>query len=153
MQLLSKVFENGKSIPSKYTCDGEDVSPPLEINEVGSKAESLALVCDDPDAPGQTFDHWVIWNISADIESIPEGVPTEEKVNSLEGAIQGKNDFNEIGYRGPCPPAGPEHRYRFKLYALDTELDLSPGATKADLEEAIDGHVIEEAGLTGKYGR
>lgn len=153
MKLSSSAFENGKEIPAKYTCDGEDVSPPLSVEEADSGAESLALVVDDPDAPGGVFDHWIIWNISADTDSIPEGIPTDEVVESLDGAIQGKNDFGAIGYRGPCPPRGPAHRYRFKLYALDTTLDLKPGSSKGELEKLIEEHVIEEVGLTGKYAR
>ncbi|KXB04626.1 hypothetical protein AKJ48_01950 [candidate division MSBL1 archaeon SCGC-AAA261O19] len=153
MKLSSSAFENGKEIPSKYTCEGDDVSPPLSIEEVDPGTESLALVVDDPDAPGRVFDHWIIWNIPADADSIPEGVPPDEIVESLDGAIQGRNDFGAIGYRGPCPPEGPAHRYRFKLYALDTTLDLKPGSSKEELEAAVEGHVIGEVGLAGKYAR
>ncbi|KXA99895.1 hypothetical protein AKJ42_02250 [candidate division MSBL1 archaeon SCGC-AAA261C02] len=153
MKLSSSAFENGKEIPSKYTCEGDDVSPPLSIEEVDPGTESLALVVDDPDAPGRVFDHWIIWNIPADADSIPEGVPPDEIVESLDGAIQGRNDFGAIGYRGPCPPGGPAHRYRFKLYALDTTLDLKPGSSKEELEAAVEGHVIGEVGLAGKYAR
>lgn len=153
MRLLSDAFKDGGKIPSKFTCDDEDVSPPLSISGVSSEAESLALVVDDPDAPGRVFDHWVIWNIPTDVKTIPEGIPTDRKVESLGGAVQGRNDFGEIGYRGPCPPRGPAHRYRFKLYALDTALDLKARSTKKELESAMEGHIIGKAGLTGKYGR
>lgn len=153
MKLSSDAFEDNGRIPSEFTCDGDDVSPPLSIDGVDAKAKSLALVVDDPDAPGGTFDHWLIWNVPADVDTIPEGVPAEESVESLGGAVQGRNGFGAIGYRGPCPPGGPEHKYRFKLYALDTTLDLKPGSSKSVLEAAIEDHIIEEVGLTGKYGR
>ena len=153
MELSSGAFKDGGKIPSRFTCDGEDLSPPLKIKGVGAKAKSLALVVDDPDAPVGVFDHWLIWNIPADTSSIPEGVPREKSVGSISGARQGRNGFGGIGYRGPCPPGGPAHRYRFKLYALDKMLDLGPGASKAELEKAMEGHVIEKADLTGRYGR
>lgn len=152
MELSSEAFEDGGNIPSKFTCDGKDVSPPLSLSEIPGAAASLALVVDDPDAPGGVFDHWVIWNISPDVGSIPEGVTADKSVESL-GANQGRNDFGEIGYRGPCPPPGPAHRYRFKLYALDDKLDLEPGSTKRELESAMEEHIVAEADLIGNYGR
>ena len=153
MEVSSGAFKDGGKIPSRFTCDGEDVSPPLKIKGVSTKTKSLALVMDDPDAPIGVFDHWLIWNIPADTTSIPEGVPREKSVGSVGGARQGRNGFGGIGYRGPCPPGGPAHRYRFKLYALDTMLDLGPGASKAELERAMEGHIVEKAELTGRYGR
>lgn len=153
MNLTSQVFEDGGKIPPKYTCDGEDVSPPLSISDVPSEARSLALVVDDPDAPGNVFDHWIVWNIPPGATIIPENVPREEKVESLGGINQGKNDFGEIGYRGPCPPSGPSHGYRFKLYALNIELDLKPGMLKEDLEREMEGYVIDEDGIVGNYER
>lgn len=153
MKLSSDAFDDGGSIPSKFTCDGEDISPPLSISEIDKKTNSLALVVDDPDAPGGTFDHWLIWNISADINSIPQGVPTEDLIKELGGANQGKNDFGQIGYRGPCPPTGPSHRYRFKLYALNDVLELESGASKRDLENAMEDHILQKADLTGTYKR
>ncbi|KXA90331.1 hypothetical protein AKJ57_04210 [candidate division MSBL1 archaeon SCGC-AAA259A05] len=153
MKISSSAFGDGEEVPVKYTCDGEDVSPPLSIGDVPSEAESLAMVVDDPDAPGGVFDHWIIWNISPDADSIPEGVPTEGVVGSLEGARQGQNGFGEIGYRGPCPPPGPPHNYRFKIYALDAEIDLKPGIAKEDLEREIRGHVLGEDQIVGVYGR
>lgn len=153
MKISSQAFENEGEIPSKYTCDGDDISPPLSVTDVPSEAESLALVCDDPDAPGGVFDHWVIWNIPADVESIQENIPKEEKVDSLSGAIQGLNSFREIGYRGPCPPAGPSHKYRFKLYALESKIDLNSGMQKKDLEREIEGRIVSKDTLVGVYGR
>lgn len=153
MEILSQAFEDGESIPAKYTCDGEDVSPPLQVSEVPADAETLALIVDDPDAPGGVFDHWIIWEIPADVGEIPEDVPSSEKVGSLGGALQGRNGFNEIGYRGPCPPGGPDHNYRFKLYALDKGLDLDPGIRKEDLEMKMEEHVLAEDQLVGIYGR
>ncbi len=139
------------TFPKKYTCDGEDVSPPIEISGVGQKAKSLAIIMDDPDAPMGIFTHWVIWNIPANTSRLPEGIPPLEKVKEL-NAVQGKNDFGKIGYAGPCPPSGV-HRYRVKVYALDTFLDLEPGSTKKDLEEAMKGHILQFGEATATYGR
>lgn len=152
MELSSDAFEDGGVIPSKYTCDGKDVSPPLSISEVGA-AKSLALIVDDPDAPGGVFVHWLIWNIPADVDLIPEGVPSGKSVDELGGAKQGRNDFGQIGYGGPCPPSGSTHKYRFKLYALDDVLDLDPGASKDELGRAMEGHVVTRADLIGNYKR
>ncbi len=143
MKLKSSQFEQGESIPTKYTCDGEDISPPFSIENVPEGAESLTLIVDDPDAPGQTWDHWVVWNISPDTESIPE--------DSVPGT-QGVNDFGKHDYGGPCPPDG-EHRYFFKLYALDTKLDLNENSKKSEVEDAMEGHVLEEDELMGVYAR
>ncbi len=153
MTISSPAFDEGERIPEKYTCDGEDVSPPLAVSDVPSEAESLALIVDDPDAPGGTFVHWVIWNIPPDVTEIPEAVPTKKTVPSLDGARQGRNDFRDIGYRGPCPPSGPAHQYRFQLFALDQLLELSPGASKQDLDDAMEGSIRAEDTLTGTYGR
>lgn len=153
MKVSSQAFEDGGNIPAKYTCEGEDISPPLSIEDVPSDAESLALIVDDPDAPGGVFDHWEIWNLPVDLDSIPEDIPSGERVKSLGGAIQGKNGFGELGYRGPCPPGGPAHDYRFKLYALDTEIDLNPGMLKEDLEGRIEGHIIAEDQIVGVFAR
>ncbi len=144
MQLKSSAFADGGSIPSKYTCDGQDISPPLQISGVPDGAESLALVMDDPDAPTGTFDHWLVWNIPPDTTDIPEDTEPE--------GVQGRTDFGNLGYGGPCPPSGT-HTYRFKLYALDARLDLAEGARKADLESAMEGHILGQAGLNGKYSR
>lgn len=153
MKLSSEVFEDEGEIPAKYTCDGRDISPPLSISELPSGTESLALVIDDPDAPGAVFDHWVIWNIPANLDSIPEDVPKEETVESLGGAIQGLNGFGKIGYKGPCPPPGPAHNYRFIAYALDTKPELTPGLSKKDLEREIGAHTLAQDQIVGIYGR
>lgn len=145
MQLSSPAFEHEGEIPSKYTCDGEDVNPRLEIDNIPDRAKSLALVVDDPDAPGGTFTHWTMWGIDTDIGDIEEGsVP--------EGAIQGETGFGGTGYGGPCPPSGT-HRYFFKLYALEEEVNLSSGADKTDLESAIKERVVGSSELMGKYSR
>ena len=149
--LASSAFEGGERIPTRYTCDGEDISPPLSWKGVPEGTRSLALVVEDPDAPRGTFVHWVIYDIPPDTEGLPAGVPRERELAS--GARQGINDFGVIGYRGPCPPPGKLHRYFFILLALDVELPLEPGATQAELETALKGHVLGEAKLMGTYGR
>ena len=149
--LTSTAFEEGKRIPTRYTCDGEDLSPPLSWKGIPEGTRSLTLVVEDPDAPRGTFVHWVIYNIPPGLSGLPEGVPRQGKLEN--GALQGVNDFGVIGYRGPCPPPGKPHRYSFILRALDTKLSLGPGATRAELEEAIKGHVLGEAKLMGTYGR
>lgn len=153
MKISSPAFNDGEEVPPKYTCDGADISPRLDISDVPSDTESLIVVVDDPDAPGGVFDHWTIWNMPSDIDSIPEDVPNEEVLDSLEGALQGENGFGGIGYRGPCPPGGPAHKYRFKAYALDTELDLDPGALKEDLEKEMEGHILSKDKIVGTYSR
>lgn len=150
MDLKSSVFNDGDMIPKMYTCDGEDVSPPLEWRSVPAGAKSIAIICDDPDAPVGTWVHWVYYDIPIEPARMPENVaPKEHPVN---GGIQGINDFRKIGYGGPCPPSGT-HRYYFKLYALDTMLDLPPGATKAQLLKAMERHIIGQAQLMGTYKR
>ncbi len=152
MELLSNSFENGKSIPDRFTVDGENISPPLEIEGVSDNAETLALIMDDPDAPGSTFVHWIIWNIPADVNEIPAGVSPGPSVENLSGARQGKNDFGELGYGGPAPPSG-RHHYRFKLYSLADAVELPAGATKSDLLDKIKDPVIEKVELVGIYSR
>ena len=144
MMLSSASFENEKLIPAEYTCDGDDVSPPLTITEVPKNAKSLALIMDDPDAPVGTFTHWVVWNILPQKSQFAKGEQVQFK--------QGSTDFGSTGYGGPCPPSGT-HRYFFKLYALDSMLDLKDNTTKKDLEKAMIGHIIEQATLIGKYSR
>jgi hypothetical protein len=145
LQIKSPAFQHSGAIPSKYTCDGADVSPPLAIADVPGKTRSLALIVDDPDAPAGTWVHWVVWNIAPGIREIPE--------NSVpQGASQGTSDFGKQKYGGPCPPSGT-HRYCFKLYALDVPLDLKPGATKGQVEEAMKGHVLAQSELVGLYRR
>jgi len=138
--------------PEKYTCDGEDLSPPLEIRGISERAKSLAIIVDDPDTPLGVFTHWLIWNIPPETISIHEGIPKEPVVESPIKAVQGRNDFGNLGYNGPCPPSGV-HRYRFKLYVLDTSLDLSPGSSKSELEKAIEGHILQFAVFEATYGR
>ena len=144
MELKSPAFEHGGKVPSRHTCDGADVSPALQISGVPQGAAALALVMDDPDAPGGTFDHWLVWNIPPDTAEVPEGTEPQ--------GVQGRTGFGQLGYGGPCPPGGT-HRYRFKLYALDGRLELKAGASKARLEEAMEGHVMAEALLQGTYTR
>ncbi len=150
MQLISPVFSNEGTIPAPYTCDGDDLSPPLRWDDVPAGTQSFALICDDPDAPGGTFVHWVVFNLSPEQRSLPEGVPADRTLP--EGGLQGKNDFGKIGYGGPCPPRGT-HRYFFKLYALDRPLALSPGASKPQVAAALQGHVLATAEVVGRYQR
>lgn len=145
-------FETGGTIPEKYTGVGEDVSPPLAVESAPSSAETLALVVDDPDA--NEYDHWLIWNIPGDATEVPEGVPQTETVDALDGARQGTNNFGEIGYRGPLPPADDDaHTYRFTAYAVDTTLEVDAGAGRADLESALDGHVLDDHRFTAEFDR
>ena len=150
MKLASPAFGEGEPIPKKYSGNGENKSPPLKWSEVPQGVKSFALIADDPDAPMKTWVHWVIWNIPADARELPEGVPTDPALP--DGAKQGKNDSGGVGHSGPAPPAGKPHRYFFKLYALDTTLDLKEGtATKQDLEPAMKGHVVGHGQLIGTF--
>lgn len=144
MNITSEAFEHGSSIPVDYTCDGENVNPPLQFGDVPDEAKSLALIMDDPDAPTGLFTHWLVWNMAPDIGKIAER-------STPATGLQGTNDFKESGYGGPCPPSGT-HRYFFRLYALDQELDLAEGADRHALDAAMDGHVIDSAELMGIYG-
>lgn len=146
MKLTSPVFKNNENIPAKYTCDGENVSPSLEISEVPENAKSLVLIVDDPDAPMGIWVHWIVWNISPKIQKIEE--------NSVpDGAVEGKTNFGKPGFGGPCPPSGVHH-YHFKLYALDEEkLNISPNSDKLELEKEINGRILAEAELVGLYSR
>lgn len=145
MELKSPAFRQGGPIPSRYTCDGENVSPPLEWNGVPPEARAMALVVDDPDAPAKVWVHWVLYNLPPDAGSLPEGSRGLEATGR-----EGRNDFGDLGYGGPCPPRG-RHRYRFRLYALDEHLDLGEGCTQSDLVAAMEGHVLAQAELTGTY--
>jgi len=152
--LTSSAFESNGRIPKRYTGEGEDISPPLAWSDPPDGTQAFALVCDDPDAPVGTFDHWLIWNLPADARELPEGVPTTATVEGLGGAAQGKSGFGKVGYGGPMPPPGHgDHHYHFRLYALDAPLDLDPGAEKRALEQAMEGHVLGQAELTGLYSR
>ena len=143
MKITSSAFQPGGNIPKQFTCDGADTSPPLQI-EGAPEAKSLALIADDPDAPSGLFTHWIVWNIDPKTTSIGEG--------SAPGGVQGKNDFGKSGYGGPCPPSGT-HRYFFKIFALDRQLDLPVGSKRAQLDAALKGHVIAEGELMGRYSR
>ena len=151
IELTSTAFQPGATIPKQYTGDGADRSPPLGWSEPPPGTKSLALICDDPDAPGGTWVHWVLFNLPSQARELEEGVPTTETLGN--GARQGKNDFGNIGYGGPAPPKGKPHRYFFKLYALAATQDLAPGATKAQLEDAMKGHILAEGQLMGTYQR
>jgi len=146
----SSAFEQAGTIPSKYTCDGRDISPPLQWDSVPQGTKSIALICDDPDAPMGTWVHWVMWNIPADTRQLPENIPADKLL--ADGSMQGITDFQRTGYGGPCPPSGT-HRYYFKIYALDTSLDLTSSSTKPDLLKAMQGHILAEGQLMGKYKR
>ena len=148
--VTSSAFQDGGMIPAKYTCDGQDISPPLAWQGVPEGCKSLALINDDPDAPMGTWVHWVIYNIPPDTSELSENVPPNEVFPS--GVKQGLTDFRRIGYGGPCPPSGT-HRYFFKIYALNEELKLDAGATKKQLLKAMEGHIIAEGQLIGKYKR
>lgn len=148
--ITSPAFDEGGMIPRKYTCDDKDISPPLKVDGVPDGAQSLALISDDPDAPMGTWVHWVLYNVPPDTKELPENMPSDEEMPS--GARHGVTDFKNFGYGGPCPPSGT-HRYFFKIYALDTTLDLSGRINKADLEAAMKGHILAEGQLMGKYAR
>ena len=144
MKITSSAFQEGGNIPSKFSCDGADTSPPLQIADVPSGAKSLVLIVDDPDAPSGLFTHWTAWNISPQTSTIAEGSPPK--------GVQGTNDFGKSGYGGACPPSGT-HRYYFKIFALDRELDLPSGARRGQLDAAIKGHIIAQGELMGRYSR
>lgn len=150
IKITSSAFEDGGLIPAKYTCDGADVSPPLQWDAVPEGTRSIALICDDPDAPMGTWVHWVLFNLPSDAKELAENIPTEETLPN--GAKQGVNDFGRVGYGGPCPPGGT-HRYFFKIYALDTEVGLQAGADKRRLLKTMEGHILEQGQLIGKYKR
>jgi len=151
LSLSSPVFGEGEKIPIKYTCDGQDISPPLVWGEPPSGTRAFALIVDDPDAPGGVFTHWVLFNLPRDSRELPEAAPAQDRLTS--GALQGRNDFGRIGYSGPCPPAGRAHRYRFNLYALDQPLDLKAGASRKQVLDAMRGHILAQGQLTGIYQR
>ncbi|HUT22395.1 MAG TPA: YbhB/YbcL family Raf kinase inhibitor-like protein [Candidatus Bipolaricaulota bacterium] len=143
MKIQSPEFTSGRAIPVKYTCDGENINPPLMISDVPENAKSLVLICDDPDSPRVTWTHWTVWNIDSKILKIEE--------NSDPG-VEGVTSFGRVGYGGPCPGSG-EHRYFFKLFALDIELTLDGGADISKLDSAMKGHILAQAELMGKYSR
>ena len=148
LELTSSAFDQEESIPTKYTCDGQDVSPPLSWDGVPSGTESLALIVDDPDASSQAWVHWVLFNIPPESNGLSEDVSAQDTLS--DGSRHGQNSSDRNGYDGPCPPSGT-HRYFFKLYALDTELELQPGATKDAVLTAMEGHILDQAELMGTY--
>lgn len=146
MTITSSIFQDSEYMNERYTCDGQDRNPPLRFGEIPSEAKSLVLIVDDPDALGGNFTHWLLWNIPPMTDGIKEGeIPA--------GSIQGKNGEGRIGYMGPCPPTGRAHHYHFKLYALDTTLDLPEGAHQYELESRIQKHILESAEIIGLYAR
>ena len=153
LTLTSPAFSAGATIPTIYTGDGPDLSPPLEWVGPPGTVKSFVLIVDDPDAPVGTWVHWVLAGIPPDRKALPEGVDNGAHPKGIGGAVNGKNDFGKLGYGGPAPPPGPVHRYFFKLYALDAVLPIQPGATKADVEKAMKGHILGEAELMGRYQR
>jgi Raf kinase inhibitor-like YbhB/YbcL family protein len=150
-ELKSPDFKAGSAIPLQFTCVGADISPALQWNAPPSDTQSLALIADDPDAPVGTWVHWVLYNLPAKARSLQQNFPKSEK--SQDGTLQGRNDFGKIGYGGPCPPPGGAHRYFFKLYALDTQLTLKAGASKKDLERAMQSHILAQTEYMGRFSR
>lgn len=145
IKVTSSVFSEGEEIPQKYSCDGENIHPPLTIEGVPAEAQSLVIIMDDPDAPQGTFTHWLLWNLEPTVQEIEENVDPED-------AVYGENDAGQVGYAGPCPPSGT-HRYFFKVYALDNFLDIPHDSTRQELEKYLEGHIIDEGELVGKYTR
>lgn len=145
MRLTSPAFQHGDAIPAKYTCDGQDMSPPLVVSNLSEQAKSLVLVVHDPDAPGKDWVHWLVWNIDPHVSAIDEGVVPI-------GVVEGQTDFGRTGWGGPCPPSG-SHRYFFDCFSLDTRLDLTPEAARADVENTMADHILEQATLLGLYQR
>ena len=150
ISVISPAFAEGTSIPAKYTCDGKDISPPLGWGGVPQDTKGIAIISDDPDAPGGTWVHWVVYGIPPDVTELGEGVPAQDVLPS--GARHGKTDFGGREYGGPCPPSGT-HRYYFKVYALDRQVDLPPGATKQELLREMEGRVLAQGQLMGTYQR
>ncbi len=151
LELHSSAFSPGGEIPAKYTCDGTDVSPALRWTDPPAGTHGFALITDDPDAPGGTWVHWVFYDIPPTVRELPEAVPARESIAGV--GRQGANDFKRVGYGGPCPPGGPAHRYFFRLYALDVQTSLPPRKLKGDVLKAIEGHVLGQAELMGRYQR
>lgn len=151
INIISNSFENGEIIPRKFTCDGDDISPELSWEPIPVGTKSFALIADDPDAPVGTWTHWLLYDIPANFTALPENIAKTAKVPGI--GKQGVNDFRKLGYGGPCPPVGKPHRYFFKLFALDTKLNLRAGASKQELEHALHGHILDQGVLIGLYGR
>lgn len=147
ISISAEGFKEAGLIPDEYTCEGKDISPSLSWKGIPAGTKSIALIMDDPDAPGGTFVHWVLYNLPAEIQKLPKAMPLPD------GSMQGMTDFGQPGYGGPCPPPGKPHRYYFKIYALDTKLNLPPGASKNQVENAMVGHILTKGELMGKYQR
>ena len=145
MKITSQAFQNGDAIPSRFTCEGEDINPPLEISDVPEGTKSLVLIVDDPDAPAGTWVHWLVWDIQPSTLIIPKGARGI--------GIEGTHDGRAVGYGGPCPPRGPSHTYRFKVYAMDRMLELRAGADKKMLAKEMEGHIIDMAEIDGEFQR
>ncbi len=153
MMIASPAFQDGQRIPFRYTCDGENISPPLTWSGAPAETKTYALIVDDPDAPIGVFTHWVVFNIPASSSGLHEKFASSFPSETVPGGmVQGKNSAGNVGYIGPCPPS-ETHRYVFHLYALDTQLNLQPGATKQDVRNAMEGHILAQALLTGLFGR
>ena len=150
LQLTSPGFANGE-IPKKFTCDGDDTSPQLEWVAPPAATQSFALTIIDHDAPVGSFVHWVLYDLPPETRGLPQGVPKQDQL--ADGSRQGQNDFDKIGYGGPCPPRGSSHRYTFSLYALDSKLNLAPRATRSQLEAAVKGHILARGQLIARYKR
>jgi Raf kinase inhibitor-like YbhB/YbcL family protein len=150
LKVTSTAFKEGEMIPKKFTCDDRDISPPLAWSEGPAGTKSFVLICDDPDAPVGTWVHWVLFNMPATTRELPENVAPEKTLAF--GEKHGKNSWSKFGYGGPCPPSGT-HRYFFKIYALDTSLNLAPGVIKAEVEKAMQGHIVAQGQLMGRYKR
>jgi len=147
LTITSKAFADSEMIPAKYTCDAENISPEISWSKGPKGTKTFALICDDPDAPSKTWVHWVVYNIPSTILGLPEKFPADSIYNKITNGI---NDFGTFGFSGPCPPSGT-HRYNFKVYALDNDLNLKAGASKAEVERAMKNHILAEGILTGKY--
>jgi Raf kinase inhibitor-like YbhB/YbcL family protein len=151
LQLKSSDFSPGATIPKQFTCAGADISPAFSWSDPPPSTQSFALIADDPDAPAGNWVHWVVYNLPATLRALPQNFPKSEQTN--DGSHQGNNDFVKTGYNGPCPPPGKPHRYFFKLYALDTKLTLKPGASKKDVEAAMQGHIVAQGQYMGRFSR
>ena len=152
LEVTSTAFQDGDMLPEKYTADGADISPPLTIKNINPEGETIAVIMDDPDAPVGTFTHWMIWNIPVDKNDIPEDVPKDKKVDSLADAVQGYNDFGEVGYRGPAPPSGV-HNYHFKIYILDQKIDIPFDSSKQKLVNTLKDNLLQKTEIVAKYER
>ncbi|MBD3231758.1 YbhB/YbcL family Raf kinase inhibitor-like protein [Candidatus Dependentiae bacterium] len=152
--ITSDAFEDGEMIPKKYTCEGKNISPQLSWNNIPEKTRSLVITCLDPDAPTENpFVHWIIYNIPVTRKTLPENIPNNREILLEKGIKQGTNDFNQIGYKGPCPPVGKIHRYVFTIYALNNPIELDAGERIAALFKAMSNHVLAQGQIEGRFSR